>query len=97
MQKQLKEIIDCANVPNFLLGANVFYKDKYFANGSVVGVQSFLENIYDDSSKGFSIKILTTDGINHVVDVVKGNGVNHYFNNEKNAHFDGNMKFVYQN
>lgn len=97
-EDDLINIIHKTDIPFFLLGASVFYYDTCLSNGTIVSVQPFLEHETSKYAKGYLIKILTEDGINHDVEVVKNhNGINvsHYFQNDKNLNFKDPLKVIY--
>ena len=96
-EQKLTQIVNSTKIPFFLVDASVRYNDAHLSTGTVREVLPYLENKDLKTDKGYSIKILTEDGINHTINVVKGNGSVHYFQNEKNLHFDDKMNFIYHN
>jgi L-ribulose-5-phosphate 3-epimerase UlaE len=92
-EKMLSQIISESLIPYFLKDSTVVYKDPNLGQGVVKFVQPFLANKYENKEKGYSIHILTDDGVNHTIDVINHSKVFHYLQNEKDAHFDKLIKF----
>lgn len=95
IKKELKQILDETETPFFLTNSTVLYNDDYFKLGIVKMVLPYLEQNESKELKGYSIKILVDNGINHNIEIVSNCEIFHYLQNEKNSHFNKTINFVY--